>query len=440
MKIIPHSPFSTRLSGSAKETELRLRNIFQWKKKRPPVVLLVLTLVVLLSCFGLFSCTPREEVPPTNDSTVENTPPAVEPAPTEETPAGDPEQESDATPQVAPVPGELLEQIELTGLTLDENGQKDDTVWLLRYEKDEEFQEGRVEVKVHLGSGEEQSLLVEETSFAWLSAREGYLTSEQRQSVVLRLEYPGSNYGAANYYILEVKNGALELFAVDSIPDENGNSYETLYHYDLQPGTEDDLSVVRIGTLFGKWHAPEWGTLAWDNGQWNFSLDGYFTDTYALTVDDGVELTLALRGRSESVDKYRLITFYDRVQILHGETVLQTITEDSFVPDDHCPFEYFNADASFHNVHVQDINFDGNADFGIPCDNTHRDTHCWFVYNPGTRTYEYAFSLAGTPEILEENKQIVETVWQDGYIDTILYNSYEYDSAGRLVLVHSEVE
>ena len=39
----PRTPFSTRLSGSAKETELRIRNIVQWKKKRPPVALFVLT-------------------------------------------------------------------------------------------------------------------------------------------------------------------------------------------------------------------------------------------------------------------------------------------------------------------------------------------------------------------------------------------------------------
>ena len=29
----PRSPLSTRLSGSARETELRIRSIFQWKKK-----------------------------------------------------------------------------------------------------------------------------------------------------------------------------------------------------------------------------------------------------------------------------------------------------------------------------------------------------------------------------------------------------------------------
>ena len=51
---IPNTPFSTCLSGSAKETELRLRNIFQWKKKRPPVFLLILVAVLLLGiCGGL---------------------------------------------------------------------------------------------------------------------------------------------------------------------------------------------------------------------------------------------------------------------------------------------------------------------------------------------------------------------------------------------------
>ncbi len=57
---MPNTPFSTRLSGSAKETELRLRSIFQWKKKRPPVMLALLIAVMMLSCFGLFSCAPAE--------------------------------------------------------------------------------------------------------------------------------------------------------------------------------------------------------------------------------------------------------------------------------------------------------------------------------------------------------------------------------------------
>ena len=35
----PNTPFSTPLSGSARETEERIRNIFQYKKTRPPLPL-----------------------------------------------------------------------------------------------------------------------------------------------------------------------------------------------------------------------------------------------------------------------------------------------------------------------------------------------------------------------------------------------------------------
>ena len=55
---MPNSPFATCLSGSAKETELRIRNIFQWKKKRPPVVAMILAALAALFCGGLVSCQP----------------------------------------------------------------------------------------------------------------------------------------------------------------------------------------------------------------------------------------------------------------------------------------------------------------------------------------------------------------------------------------------
>lgn len=51
-----HSPFTTALSGSARETEDRIRNIFQYEKKRPPVPALLLACALALSCGGLVSC------------------------------------------------------------------------------------------------------------------------------------------------------------------------------------------------------------------------------------------------------------------------------------------------------------------------------------------------------------------------------------------------
>lgn len=53
---MPRTPFSTPLSGSAKEVELRLRNIFSGPKKRPPIPLLLLMACVCLFCGNLVSC------------------------------------------------------------------------------------------------------------------------------------------------------------------------------------------------------------------------------------------------------------------------------------------------------------------------------------------------------------------------------------------------
>lgn len=55
-----HSPFTTALSGSARETEDRIRNIFQYQKKRPPVPALLLACALALSCGGLVSCQAQE--------------------------------------------------------------------------------------------------------------------------------------------------------------------------------------------------------------------------------------------------------------------------------------------------------------------------------------------------------------------------------------------
>ena len=59
---IPNTPFATRLSGSAKETHLRIRSMFQWKKKRPPVWLFAFIAVVIFDCIGLVSCREKEDV------------------------------------------------------------------------------------------------------------------------------------------------------------------------------------------------------------------------------------------------------------------------------------------------------------------------------------------------------------------------------------------
>ena len=53
---MPRTPFSTPLSGSAREVELRLKNIFSGPKKRPPILFLVLMFSVCIFCGNLVSC------------------------------------------------------------------------------------------------------------------------------------------------------------------------------------------------------------------------------------------------------------------------------------------------------------------------------------------------------------------------------------------------
>ena len=60
---MPRTPFSTPLSGSARETEIRLRNIFSGPKKRPPLPFLILMFAIAIFCGNLVSCRQRPPEP-----------------------------------------------------------------------------------------------------------------------------------------------------------------------------------------------------------------------------------------------------------------------------------------------------------------------------------------------------------------------------------------
>ena len=60
---IPRTPFSTPLSGSVRETEIRLRNIFSGPKKRPPALFLALVFAMCIFCGNLVSCQVKGAAP-----------------------------------------------------------------------------------------------------------------------------------------------------------------------------------------------------------------------------------------------------------------------------------------------------------------------------------------------------------------------------------------
>lgn len=55
---MPRTPFATKLSDSAAETELRIKSIFQWDKKRVPLLLCIVIVFCMLYCFGLVAIIP----------------------------------------------------------------------------------------------------------------------------------------------------------------------------------------------------------------------------------------------------------------------------------------------------------------------------------------------------------------------------------------------
>ena len=95
----PKTPLSAYLSGLTEETGLRIHNIFQWKKKCPPVAVFLLTAVLVLSCCGLVSCQTRENVPSADDSITEN------PAVSSDTSVPS----DDLEPEITPAPSDDLE-------------------------------------------------------------------------------------------------------------------------------------------------------------------------------------------------------------------------------------------------------------------------------------------------------------------------------------------
>ena len=60
---MPRTPFSTPLSGSARETEIRIRNIMSGPKKRPPIPLMILVAAVCIFCGNIVSCQMAEPEP-----------------------------------------------------------------------------------------------------------------------------------------------------------------------------------------------------------------------------------------------------------------------------------------------------------------------------------------------------------------------------------------
>ena len=417
---MPRTPFSTPLSGSARETEIRLRNIFSGPKKRPPLPFLILMFSVCIFCGNLVSCQMAEpDAPalPDISASLPEIPDISLPDP--------PKQKLEMEIQEHQV---VLQDEDAD---LDGDGLADTVTATTRFDPQNESGSTIITLTAALGRGE--TVERQWTEEGWLGIGDlmaGYLTSPDRDALVLGLEVSGSNYGAAETHILELIDGELtERYRTEDETTISG-AYLT--------GREDSpLCDVRIPVLVDKWHDPEYYTLSWNGTGWDFVGDGYFTDAETVTVTGGRVLTLALRGRVTG-EQFGPHLIYDQIQVFDGDMMfnpnklLQTILPEDIPGDDRFPDQIFVADNPSH-VWIQDINFDGAEDFAVLCDSTRNQGCRWFRWNEGQGRFEYAFSLAGEVELVPEGQKLIEARWTEDWEDK-LYNIYSFNNRGWLIL------
>ena len=322
------------------------------------------------------------------------------------------------------------------GLDLDGTGGTDYSVTVFSYDDDSASGPLTV-VEAALGTGEVLTWELPSTGHPRLLPAS--FTPSGLQSVVLVLEDRYSNYGAASCFVLAVEEGALteqvRLGTWEDNADDLAPDCPVIWSAYLHT-RPDGLQVLRVPILYDKWHQPEWATLSWTQAGWDLTRDGYLTDTETVTVGPGRTLTLALRCPIPAPDDSSQLR-YDQIQVLDGGTLLQTITPDSFTPDSRAAFQGFVAFSPLLDyVDVRDIDFDGSEDFGVLCDTTHNEAHCWFVWDEASGSFRYLTTLGGRLEVLPETGQLVEGWWTDG--PEPVYHALAYNSRGELVLVPSQ--
>lgn len=417
---MPRTPFSTHLSGSAKETEIRIRYIFSGPKKRPPLTFLILMFSICIFCGNIVSCQMAEPDPPDVSEPISSS---------QEDLPDPPEQKLEAEVRES---REVLEDIDLDG-----DGLPDTVTATTRFDP-QNGNGSTITVTAVLGRGEtvERQWTEEENYLSISVLMAGSVISPDRDALILGLEVFGSNYGAAETYIFELTDGSL----TECYRTENASTISGTYLTYRSKPEGSPLDSVRIPVLVDKWHAPEYYTLSWNGTGWDFVGDGYFTDAETITVTGGRVLTLALRGRVTD-EQFGPHLIYDQIQVFDGDMMfnpnklLQTITEDSVIREDSYLFEGILS-GDTNPLIVQDVNFDGSEDFGIYCGASYNGPMYWFLWDEEAGSFRPGFFSSTELTVDTEKKQLVDT-WKDGYIGYDRY-TYRFNARGERELVEHQ--
>ncbi len=166
------------------------------------------------------------------------------------------------------------------GLNLDDVGDADDEVYVSVYEFGD-YEDNITVMRIHLGTGETMAKVF--PVYGRFSLQTGRLFSENKDALILEIENPTSNYGAADIFVLDVFALGRDPFPstvvrldTTTIPAALSFEDRTLHFENITSGTKlidiegmplQGLEVYAVGPE-GNWQEIR-NTLCWTEAGWS---------------------------------------------------------------------------------------------------------------------------------------------------------------------------
>ena len=156
------------------------------------------------------------------------------------------------------------------------------------------------------------------------------------------------------------------------------------------------------------------------------------------TVNEGRTGTLYLYGRQMGSGKYGV----SQVELIWDDGGYQSFYTREAIVD-----QWGENSTDYHTLaqdedgglRLEDVNFDGYTDIclQLDCSAAYNWTGAWWLYDPETGTFRYAFTLGWDLTIDREARQLTYE-FNGGSPDAHSRNTYAYRPDGSLFLAHRE--
>lgn len=413
---IPRTPFSTSLSRSARETELRIKNILSGPRKRPPVLFLALMFSICILCGNLVSCQMAQaEVPEGPDTSRQ------EPGMSEGMAAdnwkdgfwfvllgtGSFRSASD---------GERLDLQSVTRLfTEDQVPFQVESFTLCDLDGDG-IPEAVLRVGEYAGyavlrweDGEVRAYAVVPRGLGELKADGTFIYSNS-----------ASDWGIGRYTFNGKESVLEEITYCKPAAD-----------YEIYMNRGEFISRSDFDLAFERWEAsarPLWCELTEENIRAMLDAEGRF-HVYELEDTESKNYRLTFVGQIVSRENHPQ-EVYGPIQLFVGDTLVQVITGDDPVQEEGYLFEGL---LPWRRPDYRDVNFDGVPDLGLLCGGSYNGPVYWFLRNKETKQFEPGF-YSSLELNVDDEKQILLDGWRDGMVGWDYY-TYQYNDRGERVRI-----